>query len=251
MKEWICGRNAVYEVLRSGRRQPFRLLVASGVDEKGRITDIIQLAEKRHLRAERAVRMQMDNLMSSEGNTTESHQGVMLQVSGYSYSYLDDMMALAHKRQEPLLLLALDMIQNPQNLGSLLRTAEAVGVHGVLLPLARAAGVTPAVVHASVGATEHLLVGQMNLAQAIAALKEANVWVVGLEGGPESRLASEVRLDGDLMLVVGNEGDGMRPLVARSCDVLMRLPMRGYIELLNAAVAGSIALYMALAARPK
>jgi 23S rRNA (guanosine2251-2'-O)-methyltransferase len=143
------------------------------------------------------------------------------------------------------------MIQNPQNLGTLLRTAEIVGIHGIIMPLRRAAGITPAVVHASVGATEHLLVAQANLAQAIDTLKEAGAWVIGLEGGEEAQPANKVRLDGPLALVVGNEGEGMRLLVRQSCDVLMRLPMRGQIESLNAAVAGSVALYLALEARTK
>ncbi|HEX9012259.1 MAG TPA: 23S rRNA (guanosine(2251)-2'-O)-methyltransferase RlmB, partial [Anaerolineaceae bacterium] len=242
VKEWISGRNPVYEILRTRRRDVFRLLVASGVEEKGRLAEIIQLASGRKLAVERVPRQRLDAL-------AENPQGVALEASAYPYSGLPDIIDRAKERQEPLFVLVLDMLQNPQNLGTLLRTAEVVGIHGVVLPLRRAAGITPAVVHASVGATEHLLVAQSNLAQAIDTLKEEGAWVIGLEGGVEAQPVEKVRLDGPLALVVGNEGEGMRLLVRQSCDVLMRLPMRGEIESLNAAVAGSVALYLALEAR--
>jgi 23S rRNA (guanosine2251-2'-O)-methyltransferase len=109
--------------------------------------------------------------------------------------------------------------------------------------------VTPAVVHASSGACEHMLVAQTNMAQGLTELKEAGAWVIGLDGGSESRPIAEVNLKGPLVLVVGSEGEGMRPLVRRSCDALARLPMRGKVESLNAAVAGSVALYLALSNR--
>jgi 23S rRNA (guanosine2251-2'-O)-methyltransferase len=156
---------------------------------------------------------------------------------------------LARQCGEPPFILILDVLQDPQNLGTLLRTAEAVGVHGVLLPLRHAATVTPAVVNASSGASEHLLIAQANLAQAITALKEAGLWVIGLEAGPGAQPPEQVRLDGALALVVGGEGSGMRDLVRKSCDMLLRLPMRGQVASLNAATAGSIALYLASRAR--
>jgi 23S rRNA (guanosine2251-2'-O)-methyltransferase len=145
--------------------------------------------------------------------------------------------------------LILDTLQNPQNLGTLIRTAEAVGVHGVLIPSHRAAEITPAVVSASAGASEHMLVAQANLAQVIDELKAADAWVVGMYEGPESKDPSEVRLDGALAVVVGSEGEGIRPLVRSKCDFLMRLPMQGQIQSLNAAVAGSVALYLVYLAR--
>ncbi|GAP05535.1 MAG TPA: 23S rRNA (guanosine(2251)-2'-O)-methyltransferase RlmB [Anaerolinea thermolimosa] len=243
MKEWITGRNPVFEVLRARRRQAFRLLVAAGVEEKGRLEEILRLATARKLSVNRVPRQQLDAL-------GEGHQGVAVEVSGYPYAAIQDILNLAKQRREALFVLALDLIQNPQNLGTLLRSAEAVGVHGVILPLARAAGVTPAVVHASAGASEHLLVAQANLAQALALLKEeADAWVIGLEGGAGARPVEQVPLDGPLALVVGNEGEGMRSLVRKTCDALVALPMMGKIESLNAAVAGSIVLYRALEAR--
>lgn len=181
----------------------------------------------------------------------QHHQGVALEVESYPYADLTDIFDLAERRKEPLFVLLLDTLNDPQNFGSLLRTAEAVGVHGVVIPLARTVGVTPAVVNASSGASEHLLVTQANLHQVISELKNAGAWVVGLEGGDKATSVEKVRLDGALGLVVGSEGEGMRPLTVKSCDVLMKLPMRGQIESLNAAVAGSVALYLAQMARSK
>ncbi len=244
MKEFIYGRNPVYETLRARRRDVFRLQVAEGVQDKGRLTEILDLAVKRKIPVERVPRLRLDKL-------SESHQGVALEASAYPYVALEDILENAKTRSEPLFVLILDTLQNPQNLGTIIRTAEAVGVHGVLIPTHRAAEITPAVVSASAGASEHMLVAQANLAQAIVELKEANAWVVGLDEGPESKTPSEVRLDGALAVVVGSEGEGIRPLVRQSCDFLLRLPMQGQIESLNAAVAGSVALYLAYLARKK
>jgi 23S rRNA (guanosine2251-2'-O)-methyltransferase len=136
-------------------------------------------------------------------------------------------------------------------LGALLRTAEIVGVHGVLLPLRRTATVTPAVVNASAGASEHLLVAQANLSQGIEKLKQSGAWVIGLEDSPRAQTPDAIRMDGPLAIVVGNEAEGIRPLVRASCDLLMRLPMRGQVESYNAAVAGSIALFLAYRANTR
>jgi 23S rRNA (guanosine2251-2'-O)-methyltransferase len=242
MREWIAGRNPVYEVLLARRRQVFRLQVADGVQEKGRLSEILKLSAGRKLKVERVPRSRLDSLGSG-------HQGVALEASGYPYRTLPDLLERAAERQEPPFFLVLDALQDPQNLGTLLRTAEIVGVHGVLLPLRHTATITPAVVSASSGASEHLLVAQANLAQAIAELKEAGVWVAGLDMAPDADLPDAQRLNGPLALVVGSEGGGMRSLVQKSCDWLLRLPMRGQVESLNAAVAGSVALYMAWQAR--
>ena len=242
MKEWIYGRNSVYEALRARRRQPFRLRLAQGAEEKGRLEEIIRQCAKRKLPVERVQRQVLDSL-------AQGHQGVALETSAYPYSNLPDILKAAQGSGEPPFLLILDALQDPQNLGTLLRAAEAVGIHGVLLPLKHTASVTPAVVNASSGASEHLLVAQANLAQAIATLKEHGLWVVGLDAGPQAQPPERLRLDGPLALVVGSEGSGMRELVRKSCDVLLRLPMRGQVASLNAATAGSVALYLAFMAR--
>ena len=242
MKEWITGRNPIYEALQARRRHFFRLRVAKGIEEKGRVVEIIRTIRGFRLPIEVVDRRVLDPL-------GENHQGMALEASDYPYAVLKDIFERAEKRGEPLFVLLLDVLQNPQNLGTLIRTAEAVGVHGVVIPPNRAAGVTPAVVTASAGATEHMLVAQSNLAQAIQAIKDANGWVVGLEGSPDAQPVEKLRLDGPLGLVVGSEGEGMRALVRKNCDQLLKLPMVGRIESLNAAVAGSVVLYLAYQAR--
>jgi 23S rRNA (guanosine2251-2'-O)-methyltransferase len=242
MSEWICGRNPVYEALSAGRRHASRLMVAQGAQLKGRLAEIIRICKEKTISMQFVKRNQLDLL-------SNAHQGVALEVSNYPYSDLEDILNQADRRGEAHFLLLLDTLQDPQNLGSLLRTAEIVGVHGVLLPFKRTATITPAVVSASSGASEHLLITQVNLAQAIGLLKDAGIWVVGLESGDQAQLPGKIRLDGPIALVVGNEGQGMRALVRDSCDWLLRLPMRGKIDSLNAAVAGSVALYLAWEAR--
>ena len=242
MHEWVYGRNPVFEVLRAGRRQVFQLLISQGAQNKGRLADILEICQNKHFPVEHVPRARLDKI-------NRHHQGVAVEVSDYPYSTLFDVFDLAEQRNEPPLLLILDTLKDPQNLGSLLRTGEIIGLHGVLLPLRRTASVTPAVVNASSGASEHLLITQFNLAQAISTIKEAGIWVIGLESGPESQPLEKIDLNGPLALVVGGEGQGMRALVRKSCDQLVRLPMRGRIDSLNAAVAGSIALYLAWGAR--
>jgi len=244
MREIITGRNPVYETLRAKRRDVFRLQIAEGVQERGRLTEILEMVAQRKIPVERVPRPRLDKL-------SDSHQGVALEVSGYPYVGLEDILENASQRGEALFVLILDTLQNPQNLGTLIRTAEAVGVHGIVIPTHRAAEITPAVVSASAGATEHMLVVQANLAQAILQFKQSEAWVVGLDERPESKNPSEVQLDGALVVVVGSEGEGLRPLVKSACDFLLRLPMQGQIQSLNASVAGSVALYLAYLTRQK
>ncbi|MGB9586235.1 MAG: 23S rRNA (guanosine(2251)-2'-O)-methyltransferase RlmB [Anaerolineales bacterium] len=235
-REWVYGRNAVREVLRANRRKTFRLYIQDGVQEKSPIPEIRGLAKKINLPISSVPRSQLDQI-------AHGHQGVALETETYLYSDVDAMILLARNRQEDPFILILDVIQDPQNMGSLLRTAEGVGVHGVILPYRETVGITPAVVNSSAGASEYLLIARNNLAQVIACLKKQDVWVIGLEDVSGAVLPAEVRVDRGVALVVGGEGSGIRQLVRRSCDVLMRLPMRGKINSYNAAVAGSIALY--------
>ncbi len=244
MKEWVVGRNPVMEVLQAKRRQVFRLMLASGIEEKGRIGEMLAAAARLRIPVERVPRERLDKM-------GENPQGVAVEVSSYPYVDLLDILDRARERDEELFILVLDVLQNPQNLGTLLRTAEAAGVHGVLIPQHRAAEVTPAVVSASAGASEHMLVAQGNLVQSFETLKKAGAWIVGLEGGERSRPIQEVPLSGPIAVVVGNEGEGMRALVRQSCDFLLSLPMHGRIESLNASVAGSIVLYQVVLARLK
>lgn len=242
MKEWLYGRNPVFEALRAQRRRFFRLWVAQGAQEKGRLDEIVQACLQSRLPVERVPRERLEKI-------AHNHQGVALEAGDFPYVDLTDILNLANSRAEPPLILILDELQDPQNLGTLLRTAEAVGVHGVILPLRRTALITPAVVSASSGACEHLLVAQVNLSQTIETIKEAGVWVVGLESSANAVLPEQAPLQGALSLVVGSEGQGLRELTRKRCDLLLRLPMLGKVESLNAAVAGSIVLYLARQAR--
>ena len=171
MKETIYSRNAVFETLCADRRQPFKLEIAEGVKEKGRLSEILKLVKERKIPVKRVPRGQLDRLKAN-------HQGVALEVGGYPYADLTDIFELAEERGEPLFVWLLDTLNDPQNFGTLLRTAEVVGVHGVVIPLARTVGVTPAVVNASSGASEHLLVVQANLHQAIDVLKGSGAWII-------------------------------------------------------------------------
>lgn len=242
MKEFIYSRNAVYETLRARRREIFRIQISEGAQEKGRLADILKMAKDLRIPVEKVQRGRLDKIH-------QNHQGVVAEVSGYSYSDVVEILELANQRNEPPFILVLDSLNDPQNFGTLLRTAEAIGVHGVIIPLAHTVEVTPAAVNASSGASEHLLIGRANLAQAIDALKEAEVWIVGLDQAGDELEAGSRHLRGALGLVVGSEGEGIRQLVRSKCDILLKLPMRGRIESLNAAVAGSVALYLAYLAR--
>jgi 23S rRNA (guanosine2251-2'-O)-methyltransferase len=238
MKEFIYGRNPVYETMRAGRRQVFRLEIAQGVQEKDRLAEIIHLAEERKIPILRAPRSGLDRIHPG-------HQGVILEASGYPYAELTDLFERAEAENEDLFVLLLDTLNDPQNFGTLLRTAEAVGVHGAIIPLRQTVTVTPAVVSVSSGASEHLLIAQYNLHQAITTIKQAGAWIIGLDAAGEVMDIANPTLGAALGLVIGSEGEGMRPLVRKSCDLLMRLPMHGRIESLNAAAAGSVALYLA------
>lgn len=243
MPEYVWGRNPVLETLHS-TRQVKRILLAEGQREAPALAAILQEAKQRHVPVETVPRARLDQL--SRGAV---HQGVLALVGERQYADIDEILAATERKNEPPFLLILDAIQDVNNLGSLLRTAEAAGVHGVILPEHRAAEVNATVIKTSAGATEHLLIAQeTNLTRAIEDLKKRNIWVVGLAGEAKT-LYTQANLTGPLALVVGNEGKGISRLVREHCDLLIKLPMYGHINSLNAAVAGSIALYEALRQR--
>jgi 23S rRNA (guanosine2251-2'-O)-methyltransferase len=240
MPDYIWGRNPVLETLRSGRRVR-RILLAEGLRGAPTLTAILAEAERRAIPVETLPRSRLDQL--SNGAV---HQGCIAIVESRHYASVEEILACAARKQEDPFLLILDALQDVINLGSLLRTAEAVGVHGVIIPEHRAAEITPAVVKTSAGATEHLLIAQeTNLTRCIELLKRRQIWVVGL-AAEARQLYTEVDLTGPLAVVVGSEGKGLSRLVREHCDLLVSIPMRGRIHSLNAAVAGSIVLYEAL-----
>lgn len=234
----LVGRHAVLEALRSGTRPIDEILVEG--EERGRHADILALARRAGIRYARVPRAALTALAG-----TSHHQGVGARVAPRGYVELEDLLAVPAQRAEPALFLALDQVQDPGNLGNLLRTAEALGVHGVVLPRHQAAGLTPHVVRAAAGALEHLPVTRVgNLARALDVLKQAGCWTVGaVAEGPGAVPPWTVDLRGPVAVVLGSEGQGLRPLVARHCDGLVRIPLRGRIGALNVAAAGAALLY--------
>ncbi|OGO06259.1 MAG: 23S rRNA (guanosine(2251)-2'-O)-methyltransferase RlmB [Chloroflexi bacterium RBG_13_56_8] len=244
-EEILTGRNPVREALLARRRRIHRVMLAEGVREREPIQHILALCHELDIPTTRVQRSDLDQLSG-----TSSHQGVIAQVSPYPYVGISDILSFAQERGEPPFLLALDCLQDPQNVGALLRTAEAVGMHGVILLTHRAVGITPAVSHASAGAAEHLLVATVtNLARTLEEFKAKGLWVVGVEDHPLAQDYRYADLNMPLVLVLGSEGQGMRRLIAEKCDLLLRIPMKGRIGSLNVSVAGSILMYHAWNAR--
>jgi len=244
-RDILYGRHAVRESLRASRRKLYKLMLAEGIRQTDAIGQIVSMAKRARVEVIHTERRNLDRI----GNAHKAgvhHQGVVLETGEYPYVALDDVLIAAQSRDEPPLILLLDQLQDPQNVGGLLRTAEAIGVHGVVIPRRRAVGVTPAVVHASAGAAEHLMVAQVtNLVDAIVKLKERDVWVAGLEATPGAQQYDQADLGGSLAIVVGSEGEGLRRLVRKHCDFVLQLPMRGQVTSLNASVAGAVVLYEA------
>jgi 23S rRNA (guanosine2251-2'-O)-methyltransferase len=238
---YIYGRNTVREAMLAGRVR--KVLLQAGASAVS--TELQNEARRLGIPIATADRRELDRLAPGV-----NHQGVVAEVAPFAYSSLDEILAGSEARGEPPFILLLDCIQDPQNLGTLLRTAEAVGIHGVVIPRHRAAEVTPAVEKASAGAVEHLRIAQeANLTLVIQRLKKAGVWVAGIEETPSAQNYADADLSGPLALVVGSEGHGIGRLVRESCDFLLRIPMYGQVTSLNAAVAGSVVLYAAVAQR--
>lgn len=236
MADYIWGRYPVLEALRS-RRRVHRVLVAQGPKDPA-LKAVMDQARRVGVPVETSSRRHLDDL-----SHFANHQGVLAVTAPRTYADVDEILARAKTLQEEPLVLALDAIQDVQNLGSLIRTAEIVGAHGVILPEHRAAGLTPAVDKTSAGAVEFLPVAQVtNMSRALDDLKKRGLWCIGLDGEAETTF-DNANLTGPIALVVGSEGKGITRLVREHCDLLIRIPMRGHIGSLNAAVAGSIALY--------
>jgi 23S rRNA (guanosine2251-2'-O)-methyltransferase len=240
-EEVVAGRRPVEEAF-AARRDAVRLLVTP--QRRAALERIVLHATSLRI-----------PIVEVEGGTLtalagfDGHQGVALVVAARRYATVDDVLARAIERGQPAFVLALDSLEDPQNVGTLLRSAEAAGVHGVLFPTRRQAPLTPAAVKASAGAVEHLLLVPVDdLASALTDLHVRGLQIVGAEADA-ALTARQADLRGPLALVVGSEGQGLGPAVRRRCDLVVRIPMRGAIGSLNAAVAGSILLFEALAQR--
>jgi 23S rRNA (guanosine2251-2'-O)-methyltransferase len=240
--EYLYRRNTVLEALRGSRRDIHRLWVERGGKD---FQPFYKAARQRQVPVEESHKNRLSQLAGDS-----SHQGVVLEVGPYLYSSVEEILALAERRGERPFLLLLDLLHGPQNIGALLRAAEACGVHGVILQDRRAPDITPNVAIFSAGAAEHLLIAQVtNLVQTIEQLKAADIWVAGLDLDKSAQPLGQIDLDLALAVVVGHEGQGLRRLVREKCDFLIYLPMRGRVDSLNAATAGSILLYAAWQAR--
>jgi 23S rRNA (guanosine2251-2'-O)-methyltransferase len=238
----VEGRNPVREALRAGRSME-RILILSE-ERNGPLTEIRQLARQRGVRVDVVDKEYLDRR-----SVTGSHQGVIALTAAKAYVDVDEILRIAKEREESPLLLLCDGVQDPHNLGALLRSAEAMGVHGVVIPARRAVGLTATVAKTSAGAVEHVAVARVtNMVQTMKRLKEAGLWVVGAEMSAE-RTLWEADLTGPLAVVVGSEGVGLGRLVTERCDFLVRLPMRGRVNSLNASVAGSLVLFEVLRQR--
>jgi len=244
--EAIYGRHAVLEALLSGE-EVLEVRVAESAKPEGTLRDILNAARRAQVAVKFVPPATLDRELAASG-ARGRHQGVSARISAYRYRDLAEIVAASMLDGTDLFCLAIDAVQDIHNLGSLLRTAEAVGVHGVVISDREAAAVTPAVRNASAGAVAHLRVARMDLARAIQELTGRRVRVVGLAADGEASVF-EADLSGPICLVVGGEASGLRAPVARRLDTTVRLPMLGKVASLNAAVAGSIVLYEALRQR--
>jgi len=244
--EFIYGHWAVHECLKARRRKVEHLLLAERTDERDKkVAEVIDLCKLSGIPIQRVQRRILDDLSNNS-----NHQGLALRVSDYPYVDIEKPLAVAKERGERPFLLLLDHLEDPQNIGTLMRVADACGVHGIIIPERRSASITPAVVRASSGAVEHLYIAQVvNLVQTMKKLKELDIWLVGMDTGDSVPYFDPSQLNMSIGLVMGSEGKGISKLVRDTCDLLMKLPMRGHVESLNVATAGAVALYGAWQAR--
>jgi len=233
----IYGINPVLETLRSKGNDIRKVIVAEG-RRGGDVAKILELASARGIAVETLRREELDRRAG-----TAAHQGVLCLCGEFAYASLEDIVANRHPAFTGSLVLLLDGIEDPQNLGSLIRSAHCFGANGVVIPRDRAAGVTPAVIKASAGSAALIPVARVvNLTQVIDFLKEKGFWVYGADAGADTELGS-ARFEGNIGLVMGSEGKGIRPLVRKHCDVVLSIPLFGKVDSLNVSVAAGILLH--------
>ncbi len=240
----IEGRNAVIELLKSGK--PINKIYILKGERQGSINEIIKIAKRN-----KNVIVEVDKNKLDSLSETKHHQGVIAFVSPVEYKELDDIFALAKERNEDPFIIIADEIEDPHNLGALIRSAEGAGCHGIIIPKRRAVGVTEIVVKTSVGATQYVPVVRVNnINETIRDLKDRGVWIVGTDGNAD-KLYYEQDLTGPIAIIIGSEGRGMNSLTMKNCDYLVKIPMMGKITSLNASVSGGIVMFEALKQRIK
>ena len=234
MADMITGRNAVLEALKSDREIE-KLIVAKGAE--GSIRKITGMEKKKKIPIQYREKAALDRIAGRN-----SHQGVIAQVSEYTYCTLDDILRRAEERGEDPFIMILDGLEDPHNLGAVMRTAECCGAHGIVIPKRRSAGITETVAKASAGAVEYMLCARVsNIGQAIDQLKERGMWVAACDMG--GKVYTEQDLTGSLAVVIGSEGTGISRLVREKCDFVVSIPMKGKITSLNASNAAAILMY--------
>lgn len=235
-EEWIGGKNPVLEALRS--KHPMNKIWIAEQSTKGAVREIIELAKAENIVVQFVPRAKLDRLA---GEIT--HQGVLASVSAYTYANLETLFQRADQRGEPPFFILLDELEDPHNLGSILRTADATGAHGVIIPKRRSAGLTATVAKTSAGAIEYVPVARVtNLAQTIDELKERGVWIVGTDARADQDYR-QAPFDLPLALVIGSEGKGISRLILKKCDFTVKLPLEGRVTSLNASVAAAVLMY--------
>ncbi len=242
--EWIAGRNSVVEALREG--VPVNgVYVAEGAERDGRLREAFRLASERGISLLEVTKGELDRMTSGA-----VHQGLAARIPAYEYAHPDDLLDRAKELGEPPLVVALDQVTDPRNLGAAIRSAAAFGAHGVVIPERRAAGMTASAWKTSAGAAARIPVAQtVNLVRQLKSYQDAGCMVVGLAADGDISLPELDLADGPLVVVVGSEGDGLSRLVAETCDQLVSIPMVNQVESLNAGVAASVALYAVAQAR--
>lgn len=242
-EDMVAGRNAVMEALK-GSRSVNKLMIANGSTE-GSIKEIIAVAKEKGVNIQYWDRSKLDSIARGI-----RHQGVLAQVAPVQYAELEDILQVAKDRNEPPFIVLLDELEDPHNLGAILRTADAAGVHGVLIPKHRSCPLSATVAKTSAGAVEHVPVARVgNMVQTIKKLKQEGLWVAAAD--MDGKDYYDTDLTGPLLLIIGSEGQGVGRLVKEQCDFVVRIPMVGKINSLNASVAGSILMYEAMKQRRK
>ena len=241
-EDQVEGRNAVLELLESGK-DINKIFVAKG-EKHGSINKIIAIAKEKRVIVVEKERKQLEEMAG-----TENFQGVIAIVPPFEYSEISDILETAKQRQEDAFVLVLDGIEDPHNLGSIIRTAETAGIHGIIIPKRRAVAVNSTVNKVSCGAAQHMKIARVtNISDAIEELKQAGLWVCGTDIATDKYYYNQ-DLTGPLAIVIGNEGKGMSDKVKKNCDFLVKIPMKGKIESLNAAVSTGIVVYEAVKQR--
>ena len=240
----VIGRNAVSELLKSDRT--IEALYISNNKMEGSIKTIIGIAKEKKILIKEVDKKKLDSMCDGE-----IHQGVIAKVSPYTYCSVEDILNCAREKGEAPFIVILDEVEDPHNLGSIVRTAELFGVHGIIIPKRRSASVTTTVYKSSVGAIEHVKIAKVtNINSVIDDLKKEGIWVYGADIRAEE-YSYEVDFSGPCAIIIGNEGRGMSKLTVQKCDKLIKIPMVGKINSLNASVAGGIMMYEVLTGRLK